>query len=127
MGELIHLYGETDGVNTTGTFTLNCDRFASGVNMILVPKGVKAKVWCKRISGSPVSVVIKYTSNAMSTPINWVTLSNEFLQSPGELILEKRRPIVILGSTGTEAIQVDWSQQTAAKSYVELEVELTED
>lgn len=127
MSELVHLYGETDGTSATGVFQLACDRFTSKASYIRIPKGVKAKIWCKRIAGAPVTVTIDFTSDVTRAPASWVTISSERLAEDGELVLEKRRPIVLLGIRGTEAFRVGWAQAPAAKSYVELEVELTDE
>lgn len=127
MGDLIHLYGETDGSSTTGTFSLQSDMFYSSVSYIRIPKGVKAKIWCKRIAGAAVDVKVEFTHDVTETSPTWSDISHESLASAGELTLEKRRPIVLMGRTGKEAFRASWSQGTAGNSYVEFEVELSED
>jgi len=49
------------------------------------------------------------------------------LASEGELILEKRRPVVVRGTNGKEAIRLSWSQTTAAKTYIAVEIEFTDE
>jgi len=125
--ELLHLYGETDGSSTSGTFSLSSPDFSGSVSYIRIPKGMKLKIWCKRISGEVATLIkIGFTRDVTVSSPTWVTIGTEYLASPGEIILEKRRPIVVEGITGKEAIAVTWSQGTAGKAYVELEVEVSE-
>ena len=91
---------------------------------IRIPKGMKLKVWCKRISGEPVEVIMEYTHDVTAASPTWVEVGREVLASAGELSLEKRRPIVLRGFTGKEAFRARWRQATAASSYAEFEVEL---
>ena len=125
--ELMTLYGATDGSSTTGQFSLNGDLLYSAVSYVRIPKGMKAKIWCKRISGAAVDVIIEYTYDCTVASPTWVAVSRESLTSAGEIILEKRRPVVLRGFTGKEAFRISWSQSTAASSYVEIEVELSEE
>jgi len=123
--ELLTLYGETDGSSTTGTFSLTGPGIYGSVTEIQIPRGMKAKIWCKRISGSVATdVIIEYSPDGGST---WVTIGREVLASPGEVAIEKRRPIVVESINGVEKIRVSWSQSTAGKAYIELEVEITDD
>jgi len=134
MRELLTLKGSTDGSSTTGTFSLYSDMIYGSVSYVMIPKGLKAKVWCKRISGKAVEVIIQFTHDIYaggSTPspdtADWTEVGHEVLVSEGELILEKRRPLVLRGYTGKEAFRVRWSQSSAGLSYVEIEVELTDE
>lgn len=130
--EIFTVKGETDGTSTTGDFPLNCDLFYYSdpanptLTYLRIPKGLKVKIWCKRISGAAVTVKIMFTKNiTASTPV-WAELGSEHLASEGELILEKRRPIVLRATTGLEAVKFSWSQTTAAKSHFEAEIEIGE-
>jgi len=128
MKFLTTLRGQTDGVNTSGTFTLASELFYGGVSYIrLGDPGVKAKIWCKRISGNPVTINIEMTHDVTASTPTWIVLDSEYLASPGEIALEKKRPIIVHAKTGKEAIRVTWSQASAALSYVELELELTDE
>ena len=124
MGVLFTVRGATDGSSTTGTFSLSGDLLQTAVSYIRIPKGMKLKVWCKRISGEPVEVIMEYTHDVTAASPTWVEVGREVLASAGELALEKRRPIVLRGFTGKEAFRAKWSQATAALSYAEFEVEL---
>jgi len=127
VSELLTLRGATDNTNTTGVFSLTSDLIYGSVQYIQIPKGMKAKIWCKRISGAAVEVIIEYTHNILETPPTFTEVDREVLTSTGEISLEKRRPIVLRGITGLEGFRVSWNQSTPGLSYVELEVELTDD
>jgi len=119
MGELITFKGHVSG---TGDYTLDSDILYSTVTYVRIPKGMKAKVWCKRISGEAADVAIEFTHDITASTPTWKELSVEKLASAGELILEKRRPTVIHGFTGKEAFKITRTSGTG-DSYVEIEVE----
>jgi len=127
MKALFTIRGETDGSNTSGVFKLASELFRESVDYIRLEKGIKAKIWCKRIAGAPVTVNLEFTHDVTVSTPSWSVLDTQYLASSGELILEKRRPIIIHGKTGKEAIRITWSQSTAAKSYIEYEIELTDE
>lgn len=125
---LLTFRGETDGSSTSGTFKLYSDLLYEPVDYIRIPKGMKAKVWCKRISGEEATTIhVEFANDVTAGTPTWSKVSTEYLASPGEVTLEKRRPVVLHGKTGKEAIRVTWSQATAGKAYVEIEVELTDE
>ena len=127
MNEIFTVKGETDGTSTTGDFPLFSDLFYQSVTSIRIPKGLKLKIWCKRINGSPVDVLIYYTKNIIIPSPDWRLVGFERLASSGEFALEKRRPVVLRATTGLEGVKLSWSQASAAKSYVEAEVELSDE
>lgn len=133
MNEIFTLKGETNGTSTTGDFPLNNDLFYYSdptnptLTYIRLPRGLKAKIWCKRISGAPVRVRVMYTKNIAASPPVWAELGSESLASEGELALEKRRPFILRSTTGLEAFKFSWAQTSAAKSYLEAEVEIGEE
>jgi len=122
MSTLLTLFGY---VTDTGVYTLDNDLFYSTVDRIRIPKGAKVKIWCKRISGEAADVKIEYTYDVTaSTPV-WKAVGFERLASSGELILEKRRPIVLKGSSGKEAFRFNRVYGTG-DSYIEVEVEISD-
>lgn len=128
MGELFIVRGETDGTSTSGTISLDSDLFYSTVTEIRIPKGLKAKVWFKKISGEGETLfTLQYTYNITASPPTWKDIQREKLASKGEIIFEKRRPEILRAYNGTEAIRIIWNQPTAVKAYVELGIELSED
>jgi hypothetical protein len=71
MSELIVFTGETDGVNATGIFKLNSDIIFSSDTVpppdrILIPKGMKAKIYMREISGDPATITIVYSVDVLS-------------------------------------------------------------
>lgn len=124
--DVITFYGETDGSSTTGTFTLYSEAISGSVTTIRLDKGLKAKIWAKEISGAPVTVKILFTDDATVATPTWTTIDVETLASTGQLNLEKRKPRIIQFRTGKEAIRFDWSQSTAGKSYITIEIEIEE-
>ena len=125
---LMTLFGRTDGSSTTGTFSLYGDILYSTADYVRIPKGLKAKIWCKRISGEvETEVIIQFTNDVTETTPTWNDVSRQRLASKGVLELEKRRPVVLRGRTGKEAFRIQWSQSTAGYANVEIEVELVEE
>jgi hypothetical protein len=128
MEELITLRGETDGTSTSGTVPLDSDLFQSTVNYVRIPKGLAAKVWFKKISGEAETLfTLKYTYDVTAAAPTWKNIQQEKLASKGEISIEKRRPEILRGFTGKEAIRITWTMPTAAKAYVELGLELTDE
>jgi len=127
VSELLTYRGETDGTSTTGTFSLSSEMVVGTVEYVVVPKGMKAKIWAKRLVGKPLDMVVEVTRN-ISSP-TWAEVGRERLVSEGELSLQKRRPMVVRGLTGLDAFRLRWDQSGfgAGKSYVEVEVEFVEE
>jgi hypothetical protein len=117
--EIMTFFGQTNGTTTTGTFSLQSDLTSSPVTYIQIPGGMRLKIWAKRLSGAP--CIVNYQVSHAVPPASPVTISSSDLSSAGELDLEKRRPVVIRGLDGTDALQITWSQTTAAISSVEFE------
>jgi hypothetical protein len=130
MEELITIRGETDGSATSGTVALDSDLFQSTVNYIRIPKGLAAKVWFKKIACEAETLfTLQYTYDVTAAAPTWKNIQQEKLAQKGEISIEKRRPEILRGFTGKEAIRITWTQPTggAAKAYVELGLELTDE
>jgi len=128
LGELVTFHGKTDGSSTEGVFELESDILHGTVSYIRIPKGMKAKIWAKRIGGAACDLIVEYTHDVTAAD-PWAsptTMELESLSSSGELKIEKRRPIILRGFTGKEAFRVKWKQSTAAESHIALEVEFDE-
>lgn len=124
VSEIITVFGKTDGSNTTGTVPLSGPDFSNSPTQLKLDKGLKAKIWAKRISGAPVKFKILYTPDSTAgTPV-WIEIDEEDLASEGVIELEKRRPIIISFRTGNEAIRIDWEQGTAGVSTIALDIEI---
>lgn len=123
--ELVTVRGETDGSATTGTVSLDSDLFQSEAAYFRIPKGLKAKIWFKKIAGEGETLfTLQYTHDVTAATPTWKDVQQEVLASKGEIALEKRRPEILRSFTGREAFRVNWTQPTACKAYIELGVEL---
>ena len=135
MKELFTLKGESDGTATSGDFPLYSDILYHDTTppwtpptKVIIPFGLKAKVWAKRFAAEAESAFeIYWSKDATVASPTWELLDWQKLAAKGELTLEKRRPIVIRSLTGKEGFKISWSMPTAAKAYVELEVEFTDE
>jgi len=127
--ELITVHGETDGTSTSGTCSLSSDIFYGPVTYVRIPKGVKAKIWFKTVGGEGETLfTLQYTHDVTASPTpSWISIESVKLASKGEMTIDKRRPVILRGITGKEAFQITWTQPTAAKAYIELGVEFSED
>lgn len=123
MTELLTITGTITG---TGVINLASGLVRGTVSMVRIPKGHKAKIWCKRIARESAIIDIEYTHDSTVASPVWATQSEEYLVSPGEILLEKRRPIVCRGLTGKEAIRVSRAAGTGVTS-VDLEIEIGKD
>jgi hypothetical protein len=128
MKYLFPVYGATNGTATSGTVPLSSHFTVSPVNYISIPQGIKAKIWSVRISGAAVNFQIQFTQNVNTSTPTWVTVENISLASAGEVAIDKsRKPTVLEGKNGNEAIQIVWAQSTAAVSYIILDIEFTDE
>ncbi|MEM0261751.1 MAG: hypothetical protein QXN17_03755 [Nitrososphaerota archaeon] len=128
MGELLVLRGETTGTDTSGVINLDSDILYTTVNYVMIPKGIKCRIWFKKISGEGETLfTLQYTSDVTTPQPIWRDIQQEKLSSKGEISIEKRRPLVLRGLTGKEAFRITYTQPTATKAYIELGVEMGED
>jgi hypothetical protein len=124
MSELIVFTGETDGVNATGIFRLNSDIIYSSDTVsppdrILIPKGMKAKIYMREISGDPATITIVYSVDVLSaTPPETAKISF-VLPSRGTLNIENiSQPFVLRSSIGKEGFFIRWEQSTVGKTFI---------
>lgn len=96
-----------------------------GIDYIRIPIGLKVKIWAKRISGDECKFKITLSRDGGSTFPE--TLTIEYNPAPGEVALEKRRPIVVKAFTGQEAIRIDYEKSSTNPAYFELEIEFTDE
>jgi len=126
--ELFVLRGEANGTDTSGTVPLDSDLFQSTVTYLRIPKGLTAKVWFKKVSGEGETLfTLQYTYDVTVAAPTWKDIQQEKLASKGEISIEKRRPEILRGFTGKEALRITWTQPSASKAYVELGLELTDE
>jgi hypothetical protein len=133
--EILTLKGESDGTNTSGDFPLYSDLLYHDTTppwtpptKVLIPYGMKAKIWAKRLAAEDETLFqIYWSKDASVAAPTWELLDSQKLASKGEISLEKRRPIVVRSLSGKEGFKISWNQPTAKKAYVELEVEITDE
>ncbi|MEM1694791.1 MAG: hypothetical protein QW456_11340 [Ignisphaera sp.] len=125
MGELLVLRGETTGTDTSGVVRLDSDILYATADYVMIPKGLKCRVWFKKVSGEGETLfTLQYTDDATAPSPAWRDIEQEKLSSKGEVSIEKRRPLILRGFTGREAFRVTYTQPVASKAYVELGVEI---
>jgi hypothetical protein len=113
----------------SGDFTLTSPDVYGSFSYIRIPKGLKAKVWAKRLSGTVgFTLQIQVSDDATAPRTTWYAVDSEHLASAGSLELEKRRPVVIQGRTGREGVKLSYADTTGAGTvYAVAEVELTDE
>jgi hypothetical protein len=131
--EILTLKGESNGTSTSGDFPLYSDIIYHDTvfpppTRIIIPFGMKAKIWAKRYAAEGETLFqIFFSKDATATSPSWDLIDAEKLASKGEMSLEKRRPIVLRSVTGKEGFKVSWLQPTAVKAFIDLEVEFTDE
>jgi hypothetical protein len=132
--EILTLKGESSGTDVSGDFPLYSDLLYhdsapyTPPTKVLIPYGMRAKIWAKRLAAEAETLFqIYWSKDASVTSPAWELLDSQKLASKGEISLEKRRPIVVRSLSGKEGFKISWSQPTAAKAYIELELELTDE
>jgi hypothetical protein len=115
--------------NQSGDFALTSPLVRGSFAYIRVPKGMRLKVWAKRLAGTAgFTLLVQYTPDVTAPSPAWTPLDAEHLASAGSLELEKRRPAAVLGRTGREAVKLSYAGTTGAGTiYVAAEVEVTDD
>lgn len=121
--DLMSFYGETDGTNTTGTFTLSSEWLENTVTQIKIPRGLAAKIWVYEQSDQAGKVILKYTVDGGT---NWVNKKKITLASAGHLEIDPRKPIMVTSRNDNTYIRFDWEQDTAAVMSIEIVIEFSE-
>jgi hypothetical protein len=128
---LFTVYGSASpsASGASGDFTLTSQDVYGSFGYIRVPKGLKAKVWAKRLSGTVgFTLQISVTDDVTASPPTWSVIDSEHLASAGSLELEKRRPIVVHARTGKEGVKLSYANTTGAGTiYAVVEVEITDE
>jgi hypothetical protein len=129
--ELFTVYGSASPTasNQSGDFTLTSPLVRGGFTYIRIPKGMRLKVWAKRLAGTAgFTLQIQYTPDVTAASPAWTPLDAEHLASPGSLELEKRRPAAVYGRTGKEAVKLSYANTTGSGTiYAAAEVEVTDE
>jgi hypothetical protein len=133
--ELVTYIGVATAAATSGTFYLYATHmYVTGstpyvpIPVLVIPFGMKAKIWRVQVSSTAaVAVQLQFAPNAATyytgaTP-TWATLDTYNLASPGELVIDYRRPIVIDSRYGTEGIQLVFASASSVQPTVNVTVE----
>jgi len=113
----------------SGVFTLTSPDVYSSFNYIRIPRGFKAKIWAKRIGGTVAFMaIVNFAPDVTVSNPSWTAVDREYLASAGTLELEKRRPIVLYGKSGTEGIQLAYSNTGGSGTiFIDVDIELTDE
>jgi len=120
MSELLTIRGYASGAEV---YSLDSDLFHSTVNDIRLPRGSKAKVWTKRISGEAAECSLEYTGDITADTPSWKKVDSEKLASAGELNLEKRKPLILHDIDNKSAIRFNRTSGTG-DSFIDAEIEI---
>ena len=127
---LFTVYGSASvAAGSSGDFKISVpDAYGGPYDYIRIPKGFKAKIWAKRLTGTAAfRLIVRLVPDVVSAPTSTVDIDSEYLASPGTLELEKRRPIVIVAKTGSEAVKFSYSDTGAGTIAFAADVELTDE
>jgi len=122
MSEMMALRGEVSG---TGIYTLTSDLLHSTASSVRLPRGAKAKLWCKRISGQEAQVNIEFTNDITVENPDWKSIDSQYLASAGELTLEKRKPLILHDIDNKCGFRFNRVSGTG-NSFIDVEMELEE-
>jgi hypothetical protein len=129
--ELFTVYGSASPTASgeSGDFALTSPLVRGSFSYIRVPKGMRLKVWAKRLGGTAgFTLLVQYTPDVTVPSPTWTALDAEHLASAGSLELEKRRPAVVYGFTGKEAVKLSYANATGAGTiYAAAEVEVSDE
>jgi hypothetical protein len=129
--ELFTVYGSASPTASgqSGDFALTSPLVRGSFAYIRVPKGMRLKVWAKRLAGTAgFTLLVQYTPDVTAPSPTWAVLDAEHLASAGSLELEKRRPAAVFGLTGREAVKLSYANTTGAGTvYAAAEVEVTDE
>jgi hypothetical protein len=123
------------GMSLTGTIIKSAGGVSTAPTFLRIPRGMKMKIWEKVITSTQnnESVLTQYTHNGVSTaPTGWITIdkistaqNTSTAATPSVTIVNKRRPIILEGLTGKEAVQFVTTATAASATSITYEIEIT--
>ena len=115
--------------NASGDFKLSIpDAYGGPYDYIRLPKGFKAKIWAKRLTGTAAfRLIVRLIPDVVSAPTSTIDIDSEYLASPGTLELEKRRPVVVVAKTGNEAIKLSYDNTGSGVIASVVDIELADE
>jgi len=124
-GDIVTLAGLTN--NTTGSVLLTGQFSQQGITTLVIPQGMKLKIYRFTASGNAITSQLAFTPNINTASPIWYPLDQISMTSAGDDIHEfKSRPIIVYGELGTEAITVQYSQASIGGTLISLITELTD-
>lgn len=130
VSELFTVYGETDGAALTGDFPLYADLIdytLASPEYLRIPRGMKIKIWAIRVNGNlgDTAVTVNYTHDVTAGMPVYFAVNTDILDTAVDSRISDyyRKPIIIRGFSGTEAVKFTWTQPILAVTNVEIDVE----
>ena len=124
-GDIVTLAGLTN--NTTGSVLLTGQFLQQGITTLVIPQGMKLKIYRFMASGNAITSQLAFTPNINTSSPTWYPLDQISMTAAGDDIHEyKSRPIIVYGELGTEAITVQYSQASIGGTLISLITELTD-
>jgi len=131
MRELMTVFGTASPTASgqSGDFTLSAPIAHNTFTYIRIPKGLKVKIWAKRLAGTAgFTLLVQYTNDVTAPSPTWITIDAEHMAAAGSLELEKRRPVVVVARTGNEAVKLSYANTTDAGTlYASVDIEITDE
>jgi hypothetical protein len=131
MRELMTVFGTTSPTasDQSGDLMLSTPIAHNTFTYIRIPKGLKAKIWAKRLAGTAgFTLLVQYTNDVTEPSPTWITIDAEHMATAGSLELEKRRPVVVVARTGNEAVKLSYANTTDAGTlYASVDIEITDE
>ena len=123
------------GMSLTSTLVKTAGNSSSAPTFLRIPHGMKLKIWEKEILSSlnTETVQTQYTHNGVSTaPAGWIvvdsfsTTQNTSTVATASMVQQsKRRPVVLNGFTGKEAVRFVTLGAAASATSITYEIEIT--
>ena len=140
--EMFTVYGATDAANTDGTVALYAPVIYGTDDFLRIPRGMKLKIQAIRISAESTAptdtyIQVRFTHDVVTNAVEptpslggwagWQIVTHQFLDVSDNPRMndDPRKPIILQGMSGLEAIAVSWVQAVACEVYIELDVEYT--
>jgi hypothetical protein len=130
VSELFTVYGESDGVAVTDDFPLYADLIdytIAAPEYLRIPQGMKVKIWAIRVNGNlgDTAVTVNYTHDVTAGIPVYVAINTDILDNAVDSRFsdDYRKPIILRGFAGTEAVKFTWTQPAAVVANVEIDVE----
>jgi hypothetical protein len=126
ISQLMTISGVGAGASSTTPATLVGDLIYGSHTKIVIPKGMKIKLWEKSATGASTDVItLHYARNANSTTPTWVEVDKMGIgagaSATNAISANKRRPMTLRGFSGTEGIMIS----CAATAYFAYDIEIT--